>query len=87
MKRTVTKWNLDEKVRLRSKVREVIWNEDSAKWKVKVDTETGLIEDEAEILVNGSGILKLVLRVERDPVHLQLLMIPTANGRGPRFPD
>ena len=58
MKRTVDKYNLDEKVQLRSKVLEAIWDEGLAKWKIKVESTNGIIEDEADILINGSGILK-----------------------------
>jgi hypothetical protein len=49
---------LHENVQLQSRVNEAIWDELSAKWKIKVETVGGIIEDEADILINGSGILK-----------------------------
>jgi len=39
-------------------VTEAIWDEDSGKWKLKIDQNGEIKEDEAEIFVNGAGVLK-----------------------------
>ncbi|KAM0424357.1 hypothetical protein ACHAPT_010504 [Fusarium lateritium] len=57
IKRTTAKYNLDERVQLNSKVISTIWDDDAGKWRVKVEQNGNIIDDEAEILVNGSGIL------------------------------
>lgn len=57
IQRTVRKWNLDDHVELNSKVVETIWNEESGKWKLKIDQNGTIKEDEAEILVNATGHL------------------------------
>lgn len=58
MQRTVRKWNLDDHVQFNSRVMEAIWDEDASKWRLKID-QNGLIkEEEAEILVNATGFLK-----------------------------
>lgn len=43
---------------LNSKVIESKWDEDSGKWKVKIDQNGVIKEDEAEILVNAVGLVK-----------------------------
>lgn len=58
IQKTVRKWGLDEHVELNSKIIESRWDEDSGKWKVKVDQNGTIKEDEAEILVNGMGLVK-----------------------------
>lgn len=55
--RTARKWNLDERVQLNSKVIESIWDEELGKWRVKIEQNGSIIEDEAEILVNATGHL------------------------------
>jgi cation diffusion facilitator CzcD-associated flavoprotein CzcO len=58
IKRTVEKYNLDERVKFDSKVLGTNWDEDAGKWKITVDINGTITEDEADILVNGSGFLK-----------------------------
>lgn len=58
IKRTTIKYNLDRDVQFNAGVKSAIWDERTKKWKVKVDSKGSIIEDEADILVNGSGILK-----------------------------
>ncbi|KAK4925277.1 hypothetical protein LTR66_016410 [Elasticomyces elasticus] len=57
IQKTVEKWGLDEKVELNSKVIESVWDEESGKWKVKIDQNGVIKEDEADILVNGIGLV------------------------------
>lgn len=60
IQRTAKKYDLYEKVKLRSKVLESLWDNTAGKWKIKVETDTGIIDDTADVLINGSGILKSV---------------------------
>ncbi|OBT84935.1 hypothetical protein VE02_06608 [Pseudogymnoascus sp. 03VT05] len=58
IKRTTIKYNLDRDVQLNTAIKSAIWDDATKKWKIKADFEGGIIENEADILVNGSGILK-----------------------------
>jgi cation diffusion facilitator CzcD-associated flavoprotein CzcO len=60
IKRTVKKYNLDKPVKFNSKVLETVWDEETGKWKIKVEVDGKIQEDEADILVNGAGFLKSV---------------------------
>lgn len=42
-------------------MQEAIWDETSAKWKLKVLQNGQVKEDEADFLINGAGFLKYVL--------------------------
>ncbi|TKA66995.1 hypothetical protein B0A49_04490 [Cryomyces minteri] len=57
IKRTTEKYHLDENVEFNSKVVVSMWDETSGKWKIQIDQNGKIINDEADILVNGSGIL------------------------------
>lgn len=57
IQRTALKYNLMKNVQLNSKVLETIWDDEAGKWKIKVDVEGQVKEDEADILVNGTGFL------------------------------
>ncbi|KAJ9221004.1 hypothetical protein DTO027B5_5779 [Paecilomyces variotii] len=54
---TTKKYKLDELVQLNSKITESIWDEPSGKWKIKVQQGDKIIEDVADILISGAGIL------------------------------
>jgi cation diffusion facilitator CzcD-associated flavoprotein CzcO len=58
IKRTSVKYGLEERVQLESKIVESVWDESVARWKVKIERGGEAFTDEAEILINGSGILK-----------------------------
>lgn len=58
IKKATGKWNLDKHVQLNAKIIEAVWNEEEGKWKIKVDVDGVMKEDEADILVNGAGFLK-----------------------------
>ena len=57
IKRTTEKYNLDECIEFGSRVVESIWDESASKWHIKIEQSGRVIEDEADVLVNGSGIL------------------------------
>ncbi|CZR66722.1 related to monooxigenase [Phialocephala subalpina] len=57
IKRTAAKYGLDKPVRLNSKVVKSVWDETKKKWLIKVDQNGTIVEDEADVLVNASGIV------------------------------
>lgn len=65
IKRTAEKYDLDKHVQLNTTIRETIWDEGSAKWKIKLEQTGELKEDEADFPINASGFLKYAL-----PLHL-----------------
>lgn len=58
IKRTAEKYNLTKYVQFKSKVLETVWNQEAGKWKIKIEVDGVVKEDEADILLNGSGFLK-----------------------------
>jgi cation diffusion facilitator CzcD-associated flavoprotein CzcO len=60
IKRTTIKYNLDRDVHFDTTITSAIWDDATRKWKLRADNKGTIIEDDADILVNGSGILKLV---------------------------
>ncbi|GAB1217436.1 hypothetical protein ATERTT37_006675 [Aspergillus terreus] len=58
IKHTAIKYGLEERVQLESKVTESVWDESVGRWKVKIEKGGEVFTDEAEVLINGSGILK-----------------------------
>src|SRR4051794_25396139 len=58
MKDTAVKWELEQFVLLKSKVKETLWDEEKGKWLVKVDRQGEEISDECDVLINASGFLK-----------------------------
>ena len=62
MKDVAAKYNLEQYVKLSHRVQSARWNEESGVWDLKVITPGGsAIEDQCEILVNGTGVLKSVV--------------------------
>lgn len=61
IKRTAAKYGLDKPVKLNSKVIESVWDE-AKKWMIKVNQNGTVIDDEADILVNASGVVKCVVQ-------------------------
>ncbi|KIW84896.1 hypothetical protein Z517_00284 [Fonsecaea pedrosoi CBS 271.37] len=57
IKATVAKYNLDKHVTLKSRILETIWDDEVGQWKIKVDTNGAIQEDNADILINGTGFL------------------------------
>jgi len=58
IKRTAEKYNLTKNVNFNSKVLETVWDQEAGKWRLKVEKDGKVVEDEADILVNGAGFLK-----------------------------
>lgn len=58
IKRTAEKYDLCKHVQLNTTIRETIWDEGSARWRIKLEQSGELKEDEADFLINASGFLK-----------------------------
>jgi cation diffusion facilitator CzcD-associated flavoprotein CzcO len=56
-KEVVEKYNLGKYMRLNSKVIGCRWDEEQAKWFVKVDQKGNVFEDSCDILVSATGVL------------------------------
>lgn len=65
MKRTAEKYDLRKYIQLETTMQEAIWDEASAKWKLKLLQNGQTKEDEADFLINGAGFLKYVLHPSR----------------------
>ncbi|OOF99175.1 hypothetical protein ASPCADRAFT_504654 [Aspergillus carbonarius ITEM 5010] len=53
----VHKWRLDDRIEFNANVVESLWDETTGKWKVKINQNGIVKEDEAEILVSATGPL------------------------------
>jgi cation diffusion facilitator CzcD-associated flavoprotein CzcO len=58
IKNTTKKFGLDEYIQFNTKVLESIWDEPSGKWKIKIEQNGSVKEDEADFVVNAAGFLK-----------------------------
>ncbi|KAE8393536.1 putative flavin-binding monooxygenase [Aspergillus alliaceus] len=54
---TADKLGLKEKIKFNMKLVKAIWNEVEGKWKLQLEQGKFILEDEADILLDGSGIL------------------------------
>ncbi|KAI9155624.1 FAD-binding monooxygenase moxY [Paramyrothecium foliicola] len=57
MKRTTEKYKLDEHVQFNSRVKSTVWDDAKGKWILEIEQGGSIIRDEADVLINGSGIL------------------------------
>lgn len=55
---TTKKFGLDEKVQLNTKVISSIWKEKQGHWQLKLQRGDAVFEDKADVVLDGSGILK-----------------------------
>lgn len=60
---TTEKYSLRDKITFDTNIVKSHWDEDQGKWKVELEQNGARIHDEADILINASGILKLVVIV------------------------
>ncbi|KAJ4177968.1 hypothetical protein NW755_013518 [Fusarium falciforme] len=68
IKRTAEKYNLSKHVQLNTTIQETVWDEGSAKWRIKLEQAGELKEDEADFLINVSGFLKYA-----QPLHMSTI--------------
>lgn len=54
---TTTQYGLDEKIQFNSRIIETIWNDSIGKWDIKVEYNGDIVSDQADVLINGAGIL------------------------------
>ncbi|KAH8586758.1 hypothetical protein B0O99DRAFT_528052, partial [Bisporella sp. PMI_857] len=57
LKRTVAKYGLQKHVQLRSRVMETVWDDNTGRWRIKVNIDGNIQEDMADILVDATGFL------------------------------
>ncbi|KAF5003101.1 hypothetical protein FDECE_10336 [Fusarium decemcellulare] len=57
IKRTTAKYSLDERVQFNSKVVSTVWDDRKGKWIIKVQQDEIVTQEEADIVINGSGFL------------------------------
>ncbi|KIW19410.1 hypothetical protein PV08_03705 [Exophiala spinifera] len=57
MKDTAVKWDLEQFVTYNSKVTDSVWDDENGRWKVKIDRQGIVVEEQCDILVNASGFL------------------------------
>ncbi|RYC80541.1 putative sterigmatocystin biosynthesis monooxygenase stcW [Fusarium oxysporum f. sp. narcissi] len=57
IKRTTKKYKLDERVQLNSNVTSSVWDGEKGKWKIKVTQDGRTIDEEADVLINATGLL------------------------------
>jgi cation diffusion facilitator CzcD-associated flavoprotein CzcO len=58
IKRTAEKYELTKYVQLNTTIKETIWDEESGKWKIKLEKGGEVKEDETDFVINASGFLK-----------------------------
>ncbi|KAK2765874.1 hypothetical protein FQN53_006772 [Emmonsiellopsis sp. PD_33] len=54
---TADKYGLRENVTFNTKLVKAIWDEEQGKWKLELEQGGQIVQDEAHVLINGSGIL------------------------------
>ncbi|KAL4998472.1 hypothetical protein BDV10DRAFT_167114 [Aspergillus recurvatus] len=55
---TTEKYGLTEKVQFNTRVISSVWNEDEGKWELKLQRGGEVFGDKADVLIDGSGVLK-----------------------------
>ncbi|SMR57333.1 unnamed protein product [Zymoseptoria tritici ST99CH_3D1] len=55
--KTASDYHLNEYVQLQSRVTSAIWSSEKGKWDITIDQQGHILSDEADILINGAGIL------------------------------
>lgn len=54
---TVHKYGLKDQIVFKTRVIKSIWNEERGKWEIELKGNNGTVHDEADVLINASGIL------------------------------
>lgn len=73
IKRTSDKYTLAEHVRFQSKVTHATWDDALGKWGLKIRRGSEEIEDECDVLIDGSGFLKCVRSQINCPLRTNIL--------------
>jgi cation diffusion facilitator CzcD-associated flavoprotein CzcO len=58
VKEVAAKYDLETNIKYKSKLVAAAWNEDEARWHLKVNVEGHEIDDQCDVLVNAGGVLK-----------------------------
>jgi cation diffusion facilitator CzcD-associated flavoprotein CzcO len=68
LKDTARKHDLEKHIKYKHMVQSATWDEENGVWNLVIEGPDGIIEDQCEILVNGSGILKYVISILEPPL-------------------
>lgn len=82
--KTTDKYGLRDKITFNTKLLQAAWDEGDGKWKLTLEQGGSLIEDVADIVVDGSGILKYATITSGRHVRD---LLGTVNGNGPMSRD
>jgi cation diffusion facilitator CzcD-associated flavoprotein CzcO len=55
---TAERYGLRERIQFKTKVISSIWNDKEGKWDLRLQRGKEVFEDKADVLINGSGVLK-----------------------------
>lgn len=55
---TTEKYGLREKIKFNTELCESAWDEEKGNWKLKLNSNGCSIQDEADILINATGVLR-----------------------------
>lgn len=58
IQRTTKKYNLDKNIQFNTTLTDAQWDDESGKWKIKLNRGGEVFEDEGEVLVDATGFLK-----------------------------
>lgn len=60
MKDVAKRYEVEKYIRLQHSVESAIWNEEKGKWDLQIRNGSILVQDECDVFINASGVLKYV---------------------------
>lgn len=60
MKDVAKQYEVEKYIRLQHSVERAVWNEKKGKWDLKIRSGSTLFNDECDVFINASGVLKYV---------------------------
>lgn len=60
MKDVAKQYEVENYIRLQHSVESAIWNEERGKWDLLIRNGSTIIQDECDVFINASGVLKYV---------------------------
>jgi cation diffusion facilitator CzcD-associated flavoprotein CzcO len=61
MKKTATKYKVNQCMKFNHEVKSAIWDEKECKWTLTIQNADNIFEDKCDVFVNAGGVLKCVL--------------------------
>ena len=81
-KEVATTYDLEKYVKFNTAVEKAVWQEEEGVWKLTIVSSDGTrFEDECEVLVNGTGVLKFVI------LHSSVVLNPMTLNSAWKYPD